>query len=110
MCVIWDVNNGDVVYRGPQVRRSIYPNHLPKRKLKQSLTMCVLEDRQGPPLNKDKVLARQQAQNERERAAQQKEEEGRAAMELLEVQTKARVEVKARVQAEMIREGTCGNA
>ena len=60
---------------------------------------------QGPPLNEEKVVVRRQAQQDREEADRQREEDGRAEMELLEAQVKARVEIRAKVYAEMMHEG-----
>lgn len=72
VCCVWDVNTGDVYYRGPE----------------------------GPPLDLEKVAKRKQAMILAQEEALRAAEERRSKMDELEAKMRAEVEMRAKLEAE----------
>jgi hypothetical protein len=72
VCCVWDVNTGDVYYRGPE----------------------------GPPLDLEKVAKRKEARMLAQEEALRAAEERRSKMDELEAKMRAEVEMRAKLEAE----------
>lgn len=72
ICCVWDVDTGDVYYRGPQ----------------------------GPPLDLEKMAQRKEAKRLAEQEADRAAEERRIKMDELEAKMRAEIEMRAKLEAE----------
>ena len=72
VCCVWDVNNGDIYFRGPP----------------------------GPPLDPNKIAQRKEAEKLAEDAARLASEQSRIKLAEIEARMKAEVEMRAKLEAE----------